>query len=271
MWAKELTRILRPFPIGEVLAALDGNPSIFDKDGVWHPHQHGPPRLSDRSQTAFDGAALVAGTVSCCYLSAQLPVGDPTRNSILGLVERMTKRLSNTGLLLGGGSIGHGDGTDLYLSDGFVPMGTSLQSALVKESYTYYRPAHLSQSSEHEELATRCYPLWSDTFGWTSTFRVFRFFRSRPFREILSRIKDTPLSTGQWESNPKHSASALVAEASSKLSVNEDAAILYLQLLTLCDWRASLRPAFAVRRGCPSLHRGLSCRGRPQSIARRTS
>jgi hypothetical protein len=50
---------------------------------------------------------------------------------------------------------------------------------------------------------------------------------------MMARVTDTPVPRGGWEQNPVVSAPELVATVKKKKKVSEDAAALYLQMLTL--------------------------------------
>ncbi len=50
---------------------------------------------------------------------------------------------------------------------------------------------------------------------------------------MIARCQDTPVPEGEYEANPLHSAPELVKEVGAHFDVGEDAAVLYLQVLTL--------------------------------------
>ena len=62
-----------------------------------------------------------------------------------------------------------------------------------------------------------------------------RLVESSGFTALAERIESTPLAAGQYEQNPLLSAPELVADVAATLSVGEEAACAYLQLLTLME------------------------------------
>jgi hypothetical protein len=63
--------------------------------------------------------------------------------------------------------------------------------------------------------------------------RELMIWRSPGFRALLSRLVESPLPEGAYEADPRSSVPDLVAAAEEELTLSVDAAVLYLQLLTL--------------------------------------
>jgi hypothetical protein len=93
---KELARIVKPFPVEAVLAALRGEPSLFDFDAKWWSDSGGPPSPEDvpgytrwDPPTVFDGRAFLAGMQSIAFLTMVLPIGHEQRDGLVTLEAKL--------------------------------------------------------------------------------------------------------------------------------------------------------------------------------------
>ncbi|MFT3692227.1 MAG: hypothetical protein QM831_03735 [Kofleriaceae bacterium] len=59
--------------------------------------------------------------------------------------------------------------------------------------------------------------------------------QSDGFRAFAERVRETPVEDGQYEANPLQSVPKLVAKVAKAEDLSEEAAVLYLQLLTLAE------------------------------------
>jgi uncharacterized protein (TIGR02996 family) len=243
---KQLTRIVKPFSAEVVLAALDGAATPFDVDDTWHAHSHGRPRPASvqhftwgMAYPCFDASALLAGGQAIAYLAAQLPVGHPRRDALPALYAKIQARLAHPGLLLFAGYVERLDGRTIE-GEPYVPPGKEAYEHLhgvdngavvVAAGYVYFRPASLRRPEDvalveasFRETESSDYPPW-------------RALTSEPFARLVARVADTPLAAGAFEIDPRASVPELVAEVcrTHAPDLDEDAATLYLQLLTLPD------------------------------------
>ncbi len=60
-------------------------------------------------------------------------------------------------------------------------------------------------------------------------------FPSPDFQAFITRIQSTPVPTGQYETNPLFSTPEIITEIIQTLNISEDAAVLFLQTLTLAQ------------------------------------
>ncbi len=104
---KELAPVVAPVPVEEVLAAIDGRPSVFDRDAKWRSDYGGdlvPLDTADYSRcdapTVFDGRCLAAGARAIAFLAPVLPVGDPRLAGLARLDAEIAARLANPELML---------------------------------------------------------------------------------------------------------------------------------------------------------------------------
>lgn len=64
-------------------------------------------------------------------------------------------------------------------------------------------------------------------------WRSFEYLRSPGLAEMMARIRETPVPSGGWEQNPAASVPKLVEKVTRKQKLSREAAVLYLQYLTL--------------------------------------
>jgi uncharacterized protein (TIGR02996 family) len=239
---KELARIIKPFDVDVALSALAGQPTVFDTDASWSSHHHGQPRTVPRGIEAFDGTALVAGMQTLSFLAANLPVADARRDALPVLWSKIRQRLANPELMLfvafdvGGLDIG-GQKYDLPGATVWQPIhGWDNGALVVSGGYLYFRPAAIQREADLEICASRTTMQWPrEPFGWSGVYGAWKLVLSADFAALVERATVTPLSPGQFESDPLASAPELVSAARAQFGISEDASILYLQLLALCD------------------------------------
>jgi hypothetical protein len=189
--------------------------------------------------------ALHTAAVYLPYLFAALPVGDPFRAQLPIAYRLIQERLDNPDLLiLQAGNSHGGDEAEKNIAAGLAMFeGDDLPAPLVgrngkggvlirsdKTLILFLRPSQLRAPSELAKLRLHAqhYQRWG-----VSTLDIVAYLRSDELARMMARVTDTPVPRGGWEQNPVVSAPELVATVKKKKKVSEDAAALYLQMLTL--------------------------------------
>ena len=238
---EELKRIIAPFNIEQIDAALADRPSSFDVDARWYSNHDGPPRTtSDRSP--FNGDALLAGMQAVCMLGTYLPVGDPRRLGVPRLHAKILTRLANPELLLFGGTREFKIEGKTYVAPGYqsnpAHHGVDNGALVVAHGYVYFRPARIPATDSDNlarvrEAAELHYP--TQTFPWSGLYHVWQAALSPGVAALVARAADSPVAAGGSELDPRLSAPAVVDAIQSRHSLDRDAATLYLQILALVD------------------------------------
>ncbi|GEM_PF-3205956 len=223
----ELTRICRPWDAAPLLTALTVDPSSgsFGIDATWQPHLMGRPR-SDTP--GFDGDCFLHGAQALAFLSSRLPNGDPVRAKLPKLYAVMKQRLENPRLLLFGGF------PDLKGADRDQTEASGAYQAVA--GYVYFCPAKVTTPAQRDFLRSAqalAYP--ADTYPWSGLFAAWEAFTSPGFAQLMERTASSPLMKGQWEVDPRQSAPKVLAAVRERLGLEDAAATLFLQLLTLVD------------------------------------
>ncbi|POX56726.1 hypothetical protein C3489_02735 [Streptomyces sp. Ru71] len=186
------------------------------------------------------------------WVCTELPAGDPVRSGVPGLVRALLERLNHPGLLLDAGSlsraVGHtvADVRDRFGSHPYTDGPEPLHVESADDGLTvvvdgvvdrrgdrsqpelYFRPAFYADDDRSRTLlAARADSRHSPAL------ELVEWLRGPVCARIVERVEDASLPTGSYETNPAHSAPALTAQAATELGVDQDAAALYLQLLTL--------------------------------------
>jgi len=238
---EELKRIIAPFNIEQIDAALADRPSSFDVDARWYSNHDGPPRTtSDRSP--FNGDALLAGMQAVCMLGTYLPVGDPRRLGVPRLHAKILTRLANPELLLFGGTREFKIEGKTYVAPGYqsnpAHHGVDNGALVVAHGYVYFRPARIAATDSDNlarvrEAAELHYP--TQTFPWSGLYHVWQAALSPGVAALVARAADSPVAAGGSELDPRLSAPAVVDAIQGRHSLDRDAATLYLQILALVD------------------------------------
>lgn len=201
-----------------VIEALDGEASSYDVDAEWSPHYMGHPR-SDR-KGAFGDDELIGAARAFSYLAMMLPVGAPRRRALVDFHRKVSQRLANPKLLLFGGF----DAKTVPKSDALV----------FEHNYLYLRPTNLRAASDLAFCESVTQASWpSAPYPWSSTFPALRAWTG--FGPILERLAKTPVPNGRFEIDPRASVPDVVERMRQLHDLDEDAATLYLQFLTLAD------------------------------------
>ncbi|MEO5873579.1 MAG: hypothetical protein ABIS86_12515, partial [Streptosporangiaceae bacterium] len=168
------------------------------------------------------------------WLYATLPAGDPVRAGVPRALALLLDRLNAPGLVFEAGywyaetaqdqTARFGDrpyrGRDPEVK-GLVDDGLTIAAA---SRHLYYRPAVLGDDVRSRLLESCVGPR-----------AEVRSLRSPGYAAIADRIGAADLADGAYEADPRACAPALVAMVGDHLGVEEDPAVLYLQLLTLLE------------------------------------
>lgn len=224
----EVTRLIKPWSSAPLLAALRGEPSLFEADGDYQPHSLGRPRGPEGT---FDGQALLAGAQALSFLSLRTPVGDPLQQQLPRLYAAITERLKNPKLLLFGGIP-----DAAKRPAGGISTGGDSTAIIAAHRFVYFCPVRLSTHTQRAYLRwAQAFAYPNETYPWSSLFSAYETFTSPGFARLMARTARSPLEPGQWEMNPRSSAPALVARAAEALHLEPESAALFLQLLALVD------------------------------------
>ncbi|MFI5567746.1 hypothetical protein ACIA6T_10385 [Streptomyces sp. NPDC051740] len=182
---------------------------------------------------------------------AELPAGDPVRAGAPGLVRALRERLNHPGLLLDAGNLSHvvGDGVadvrDRFGSrpyagpepldvasadDGLTVVvdGVVDRRGVRSRPKLYFRPAFYGDDERSRTLREA----WSDS-PYDLDLGLVEWLRGPVCARIVERLGDSSLPPGTYETNPALSAPDVLGRVAGGLGIDEDAAALYLQLLTL--------------------------------------
>jgi hypothetical protein len=238
---EELKRIIAPFDIEQIDAALADRPSTFDVDARWYSSHEGPPKTtSDKSP--FHGGALLAGMQAVCLLGAYLPAGDPRRLGVPRLHAKILARLANPELLLFGGSRELKIDGKPYVAPGYQSNpsqhGVDNGAIIVAHGYVYFRPGRITaEDSENlaraRDAAELHYP--QQVFPWSGLFHVWQTALAPGVAALVAHATATSVPAGGSELDPRLSAPSVVDAVSERQKLDRDAATLYLQILTLVD------------------------------------
>ncbi len=182
---------------------------------------------------------------------AELPAGDPVRAGAPGLVRALSERLDHPGLLLDAGhlhpAVGHevADVHDRFGSrpyagpepldvasadDGLTVVvdGVVDRAGVRSRPRLYFRPAFHGDDERSRTLReARSDSRYDPDLG------LVEWLRGPVCARVVERLEDSSLPPGTYETNPVFSAPGVLGRAARGLGVDEDAAALYLQLLTL--------------------------------------
>ena len=231
--------MVAPFDAKKIDSALNDQPSQFDADARWHTSTDGWP-LTTADRVAFDGNALIAGTLAVCMLGTYLPVGDPRRLGVPKLHAKILARLAYPELMLYGGSKVTEITGKPYIPPGYQSQpshhGVDSGAIVTAHGYVYFRPGRATDPADIEKIRAAAelhYP--QSTFPWSGLYWPWHVINSPGVAAIVKRATETPLSAGQSELDPRLSAPRIVEAAMAKHALDKDSATLYVQTLALAD------------------------------------
>ncbi|MFF7649216.1 hypothetical protein ACFZCY_05040 [Streptomyces sp. NPDC007983] len=195
---------------------------------------------------------LLSGAVpGLPWAYAELPAGDPVRDGVPRFVALLKERLNHPGLLLDAGYFRHtGDEpiTELREVFGGRPYAgpERLDVATVDDGLTvgaegmidrrgyrdstrlYFRPALYGDDERSKRLSAASAP----GVG-RRELETVEWLRGPVCARIVDRIASAALPAGRYETDPAASAPGVVSSVAGKLGLDQDPAVLYLQLLVL--------------------------------------
>lgn len=205
------------------------------------------------SDDPFDFHVLNAVALTIPWIAYHLPVGDTARERLVAVHDATLKALDNPKLLLDAGN-GYfynakeqniaaqaaeaALGKKLKTVNG-VPIGDDGTLTVGHVSWRLqraFRPLKLRTDRDYEKLQQQLDATTQQEYRQRNqTVDSVKLIRSDDFRAICQRIMSSPVPAGRFETNPLLSCPKLVKKVMKELSVSEDAAMYYLQLLTLAD------------------------------------
>ncbi len=218
----------------------------LNKDGTWYLDDWGVSRSDKAGGEVFDEDTLFKTTCYFLYLATELPAGHPLRGQLPEVHSRVVKRLSASGLVLGAGNYSTGNKKkNLAFLEGlggksYKPPKSDRKGDLLGRDAgallalpdeddgmlnVGFRPGKMK--AKDWELLRK---LECDDEGAVGAAEIAL---SEGAKQIAARLKQSPVPEGSYEANPLHSAPEVVAAVRKKLKLEEDAAVLYLQLLAL--------------------------------------
>lgn len=243
-----LVRCARELPRGVVepptfLAALArcAEAPEWTLDGAWALGENGVecagPR-KDEGPRVFSGDILDATALYLPFLFDALRVGDPLRAQLPALLRLSRERLAHPGLLVDAGSgyfeekspereaLFDAIGSEPYPPGADRNSGRDGGLVLVKAGrwsvVLAFRPARLTSPTAPSVKLIE----------GSASFAATRALSSEAFARMAARTSETPVPKDGYEANPLLSVPALVAEVQAARELSEDAAMLYLQILS---------------------------------------
>ncbi|MFD3733134.1 hypothetical protein [Streptomyces sp. NPDC058632] len=248
---------LHPFPLsaGRFCAAFTDHASIRGLGSnldPWIRNSEFGPFLTAGGWDLNDFKDVLHVAVSNLFrVYAELPSGDPVRAGAPALLRALRERVDHPGLLLNAGVLSHTVGhrvADVHDRFGSRPYAgpEPLEVASVDDGLTvvvdgvvdrrgdrsqprlYFRPAFYGDDERSRTLsAARADPRHDPGI------EMVEWLRGPACARIVERLEDSSLPPGSYETNPAVSTPDVLGRAAGGLGIDEDAAALYLQLLTL--------------------------------------
>ncbi len=238
---------------------------MFSDQGDWsvgRKSKDGRPAVlcADPNSSAFTEGTFRAATISLAMLSYGMPAGDPAREKMCDVYKATTAALSNPTLLLEAGwryeydaknpdagkqliesiigPISQHD-TLSVANDGVISVAIHGYQTLLA-----CRPAALTNDTVLDKVANQFAALTAqknednptpESHSSLKLIQYLRLWRSPDFAALVQQMSEPAIPPGSYEANPKLSAPDVVKAVAKKVKISEEAAILYLQLLTLPD------------------------------------
>ncbi|GHB15384.1 DNA-binding protein [Streptomyces viridiviolaceus] len=189
----------------------------------------------------FDGSVLKGSVALAAWLAHRLPSGDPIRAALPGVLTALRDRLAHPDLLIGldrrvdWEAFRRAAGEPTETGDDFVRYGAVVVGTEGPDPVPAVRPALLDAAGHDPHLAalfTGERPNAQET--------ALRLVHDGPFAELLDD-PGNPVAGERdedglwWPQDPARSVPDLVGEVAERYGIGEDAAVLYLMLLTMPD------------------------------------
>lgn len=205
----------------------------------------------------FSEDVVQAAVSTAMLLFYRLPVGDPARACVVSLIEASLQALQNRHLIF--------TLVNIYLTGSDEKVRQQMQAAFGKPKKVQknqygdtslfddgigmgevqgtsvtlrFRPAKLKTARQMETLRNQVGTFFdSPEVARTAMagLNAVEIIRSKPFGELKKRVHKTPVPEGHYEADPLLSVAALVKSVAKQLTLSEDAAAYYLQILSLPD------------------------------------
>lgn len=243
------------------LVANPGGWKALHSDATYTLDAQGDPEVEDDEETFTPHlAGNVARTV--CWLAARLPVGDPIRGALPGVVDLARKRLANPNAWFLGPRWYHYEDKPKKAAKSWFD---ALPGAAVATDRNDEGEETTWRKSLGAVVVTRTDHWTRATFQWSTLddagrqlldtlsrmaeqdqdyFWPLEVLSSPGMDAWLARLRKTPVPSGGWEQNPLVSAPDLVKTVAKKKKLSADAAAAWLQTMALlepskkavCEW-----------------------------------
>lgn len=245
-----------------MLMALNSPSSdtLFSDKGDWSflsEHDRGLVSLvCHDDQYEFHERVLTAATVSVAFLTYYLPARNVVHKNVRDLFLATRSALENPNLKFYAGCRFKNDTANTppleLTAESMIGKFQSYKSIRVADdgvalaAINYgshlelaFRPGALKQNSQYDRLRNQLRPFFSDIPAvgdqYMQPIEHLRIFQSDEFAALIDRAGTTPVPCDHYESNPRYSAPEIVKLVAKVHELSENAAVYYLQLLTLPD------------------------------------
>lgn len=230
----------------------------FQTDGTWEFRKDDddwrPELKCSKPDANFDAGVLSAVVTALPFLAYHLPEGDLARMQMADAYEQALKCLKSPKLLIpicehyiyddkdedaaGKKLLEKVMGKSKKSGDGWiVDDGTFVGYAYEDCVHIAARPAKLKSDADFAKARQLAAMIGHGDFDEDDCDAVkeMHLLQSDGFAALAKFLRKNDLQDEQYAQNPLHSVPKLVAEVSKTHDLTEDAAVLYLQLLTLHD------------------------------------
>lgn len=218
-------------------------------DGEWSVLPSGKLHAGQPEGAAFSGSLAYPLALLLPLVADRLPVGDPLRACVPAVYASVVARASHPSLQVEAGRLSFGASTQLRtVAETWFCDLPGPATELVDADGTYQRKtvgalvatldtAHLSlvvrpSAMRPDELA-RLDALGEILPRQGAAVAGLAFLLSEGVRSLVARVETTPLAQGEWEQDARLSAPDVLAQVKETCGLGEDAALLYLQVVTL--------------------------------------
>ena len=257
----------------ELITAIAGrNQSTRTMEALANPRQHaaltsdakwsvglqhkdrGHVELGCDSEDTFDFQMLAAATFALPLFYSKLPGGAEAMSLAVEVRERVIECLRQPGLLFDLGRSYHVEEKKKNAAEQFYKTlhgkirkdrdvmhyedGIVVSAATGKTASWAFRPSMLHDKSFEVHIGhIIAFIEGSTSFAnaFSAPMRCTQRINSPEYQGICDRIRSGDIQPGQFDANPLNSAANIVQQVAKHHKVDEDAAVLYLQLLALHD------------------------------------
>lgn len=174
----------------------------------------------------------------CRWAYGHLPVGDPMRSGVPAAIAELRRYLRDPERLMYAGSVPAQNIAALHARAGTDPAGTFDNGLLVARGPGHGGEWSLSFRPAQYGIDERTAELHAEARGRNSLlFADLDWILGADCDAMVARIEAEGIPGGSFELDPAIGAPELTARVAAELSIDPDAAALYLQLATLVDPR----------------------------------